>query len=146
MEWMIKESHTETITTLNQHIPIIWWKRQLLQIPNSSSDLLKKNKCNNNNVNINQDNTGDFNIGNNGQVASSTSAVKGDLSANAFAGGYDGERNNNNGYKNNGKFDPDCSINNNNNNNAGGDGAIGVQGPQGYQKLHYNDDSNYNLI
>jgi hypothetical protein len=96
----------------------------------SNSLFLKKNKCNNNNVNINGDNTADFNIGSHGQTVQplTTAEAEEDLSSNAF-GVYD-ERNNNNGFKNTGKFDADCSINNDNN-NAGGQGGIGPQGPQG---------------
>jgi hypothetical protein len=100
----------------------------------SSLTLLKKKKCNNNNFNVNGDNTADFNIGNKGLPT--TAYAEGDLSANAFDGNY-GERNNNNGIKNNGKFDPDCNINNDNNNNnnvgGGGTGAQGPVGPQGEQ-------------
>jgi hypothetical protein len=101
-------------------------------------DFIKKIKCDNNNLNINGDNTADFNIGNHGQAVPPVNAAtkEGGLSSNSF-GVYDSERNNNNAFKNNGKFDPDCGINNKNNNNVQlsgtGTGGIGPQGPAGQQ-------------
>jgi hypothetical protein len=74
----------------------------------SSSDIINKIKCTTNNIVINGNNTGDVNIGNNGQVP--TAEEGGYLGASSSAGsGYGGSE----GYSKQGKgFD--CIINNNN--------------------------------
>jgi hypothetical protein len=88
------------------------------------SDFIKKIKCNNNNININGENTGDINLGNDGQ--GSAAAGEGYLSAGSSGGsGYDRE-----GYNKKG-FDCVTNSNNNSNNNEGLQGPVGPRGPQG---------------
>ena len=90
----------------------------------SSSVNLNKVNCINTNININGENTGDVNVGNNGRVAPTAAAATAeggteerDLSASSFGGrNNDGETNTGYDYK----YQKDkgfvCITNNNNNN------------------------------
>jgi hypothetical protein len=86
------------------------------------NDIIKKIKCNNNNININGENTGVIKLGEDGKGAV---PEEGYLGASSSGSGNTGEGYNKKGF--------DCVTNTNDNNNMvqGGTGQSGSQGQQG---------------